>query len=271
LKKTTINVVRPTPPPTLRISDLDPLTVASRLGRHRRPPHHTRVHLPERCLLDYRHVLQRRVEPSHSRRGNHRHARRDRGRCHAGRPRLLMAKSKKKSPTALSLERLRAEGFIAQVVEQTIPHCFIKRDFIGCIDLIAFNKERDHRSPGDERQQPRRPPHEGPRDPRACDVDRQPGPPLRGLELDAARRQGHEVRATPRAARAHQPRRPRRTVAAAGGRTPHVFLCEHDECSVECRCDALLPHSRDHEVPSHPARDDDPSRHAAHRPRHRPA
>jgi hypothetical protein len=48
-------------------------------------------------------------------------------------------KSKKKSPTALSLERLRAEGFIAQVVEQTIPHCFIKRDFIGCIDLIAFN------------------------------------------------------------------------------------------------------------------------------------
>jgi hypothetical protein len=48
-------------------------------------------------------------------------------------------KSKKKSPTALSLERLRAEGFIAQVVEQTIPHCFIKRDFIGCIDVIAFN------------------------------------------------------------------------------------------------------------------------------------
>lgn len=47
--------------------------------------------------------------------------------------------AKGKSPTARSLERLRKDGFIAQVVEQTIPHCFIKRDFIGCIDIIAFN------------------------------------------------------------------------------------------------------------------------------------
>jgi hypothetical protein len=47
--------------------------------------------------------------------------------------------AKGKSPTARSLERLRAEGFVAQVVEQTIPRCFIKRDFIGCIDIIAFN------------------------------------------------------------------------------------------------------------------------------------
>jgi hypothetical protein len=28
---------------------------------------------------------------------------------------------------------------VCQVVEQHIPHSFIKRDFIGCIDIIAFN------------------------------------------------------------------------------------------------------------------------------------
>ena len=56
-----------------------------------------------------------------------------------------MPKSKPKSPTARSLERLRAEGFICQVVEQHIPHSFIKRDFIGCIDIIAFN---DHETIG---------------------------------------------------------------------------------------------------------------------------
>lgn len=41
------------------------------------------------------------------------------------------------SPTARSLKQLRAEGFIAQVVEKTIPHCFIKKDLFGCIDIIA--------------------------------------------------------------------------------------------------------------------------------------
>lgn len=48
--------------------------------------------------------------------------------------------AKGKSPTARSLERLRADGFIVEVVEKTIPRCFIKKDFIGCIDLIAFRK-----------------------------------------------------------------------------------------------------------------------------------
>lgn len=43
------------------------------------------------------------------------------------------------------MDRLRAEGFIAQVVEKTIPRCFIKKDFIGCIDIIAFN---DHETIG---------------------------------------------------------------------------------------------------------------------------
>ena len=47
--------------------------------------------------------------------------------------------AKGKSPTARSLERLRKEGYIAEVVEKTIPRCFIKKDFIGCIDIIAFN------------------------------------------------------------------------------------------------------------------------------------
>lgn len=46
--------------------------------------------------------------------------------------------AKGKSPTARSLERLRAEGYVAEVVEKTIPRCFIKKDFIGFIDIIAF-------------------------------------------------------------------------------------------------------------------------------------
>jgi hypothetical protein len=48
------------------------------------------------------------------------------------------------SPTARSLEECRKRGWIAGVVEQTIPHTFIKRDFIGIIDIIAI-------VPGEER------------------------------------------------------------------------------------------------------------------------
>lgn len=44
------------------------------------------------------------------------------------------------SPTARTLQRLRKDGYTAEVVEKTIPRCFIKKDFIGCIDLIAFRK-----------------------------------------------------------------------------------------------------------------------------------
>ena len=34
----------------------------------------------------------------------------------------------KKSPTALSVEHFKKHGFIYSKTEQTIPHCFIKRD-----------------------------------------------------------------------------------------------------------------------------------------------
>lgn len=42
------------------------------------------------------------------------------------------------TPTARALAECRRRGWIAQVVEQTIPHSFIKRDFLGCIDIIAL-------------------------------------------------------------------------------------------------------------------------------------
>lgn len=53
----------------------------------------------------------------------------------------LSAKKKRKkpfSPTARALKECRSRGWIAQVVEQTIPHVFIKRDLFGCIDIVAI-------------------------------------------------------------------------------------------------------------------------------------
>lgn len=44
------------------------------------------------------------------------------------------------SPTARTLAECRKRGWIAQVVEQTIPRTFIKRDLFGCIDIIAVAK-----------------------------------------------------------------------------------------------------------------------------------
>jgi len=41
------------------------------------------------------------------------------------------------SPTARTLALLRSQGFLAQVVEQTVPHTYIKRDLFGFIDVIA--------------------------------------------------------------------------------------------------------------------------------------
>lgn len=43
------------------------------------------------------------------------------------------------TPTARTLLELRKRGWLAQVVEQTIPHTFIKRDLFGCIDIIALD------------------------------------------------------------------------------------------------------------------------------------
>ena len=41
------------------------------------------------------------------------------------------------TPSARSLRSLRERGYYAQVVEQTIPHTFIKRDWGGWLDIIA--------------------------------------------------------------------------------------------------------------------------------------
>jgi hypothetical protein len=43
------------------------------------------------------------------------------------------------TPTARTLAECRKRGWRAQVVEQTIPHTFIKRDLFGCIDIIALD------------------------------------------------------------------------------------------------------------------------------------
>jgi hypothetical protein len=43
----------------------------------------------------------------------------------------------KKSPTSRTLQLLKAEGFLAEVVERRLPRCFITRDLFGCIDVLA--------------------------------------------------------------------------------------------------------------------------------------
>lgn len=50
-------------------------------------------------------------------------------------------RKKGKSPTARTLAECRRRGWIAQVVEQTIPRVFIKRDLFGCIDIIAITPQ----------------------------------------------------------------------------------------------------------------------------------
>lgn len=44
------------------------------------------------------------------------------------------------TPTGRTLMRLRSQGYIAEKVEQTVPHTFIKRDLLGFIDIIAVGK-----------------------------------------------------------------------------------------------------------------------------------
>jgi len=46
------------------------------------------------------------------------------------------------SPTRLSLERLRSLGYVAGVVERFIPRANLKKDFLGCIDLVACHPIR---------------------------------------------------------------------------------------------------------------------------------
>ncbi len=43
------------------------------------------------------------------------------------------------SPTARTLQQLRARGWTADVAERWIPHANIRRDLFGCIDLVAVH------------------------------------------------------------------------------------------------------------------------------------
>lgn len=42
------------------------------------------------------------------------------------------------SPTSRTLKKLRKDGYLAAVVEKTIPKTFIKQDLYGFIDIIAI-------------------------------------------------------------------------------------------------------------------------------------
>lgn len=57
--------------------------------------------------------------------------------CGTRRPR----KSKGKSPTARSLEHWRAQGYLCDVVERRVPHCFTTRDAFGFIDILCVKGE----------------------------------------------------------------------------------------------------------------------------------
>jgi hypothetical protein len=51
-------------------------------------------------------------------------------------------RKKRVSPTKLTLDECKRRGWIAQVVEQRIPRCFITRDLFGCIDVLAMGDGR---------------------------------------------------------------------------------------------------------------------------------
>jgi|APSaa5957512622_1039677.scaffolds.fasta_scaffold66234_3 hypothetical protein len=43
------------------------------------------------------------------------------------------------SPTSRSLAEMRKRGYLAQVVEKTIPTTYIKKDLFGGIDIVAIS------------------------------------------------------------------------------------------------------------------------------------
>lgn len=47
----------------------------------------------------------------------------------------------KVSPSARTIAECKRRGWLAQNVEQTIPHTFIKRDLFGCIDIVAVTPD----------------------------------------------------------------------------------------------------------------------------------
>ena len=53
-----------------------------------------------------------------------------------------MKKRKKPiSATQKSLKKLRDEGYLCEIVEKTIPKCFIKKDLFGFIDILAIKDD----------------------------------------------------------------------------------------------------------------------------------
>ncbi len=44
------------------------------------------------------------------------------------------------SPTARTLERLRRDGYLAQVVERWNPHARVRQDLYGVIDVLGINE-----------------------------------------------------------------------------------------------------------------------------------
>ena len=47
-----------------------------------------------------------------------------------------------KSPTELSLDLLRKDGYLAQVVEKWVPGANIRKDLFGFIDILAIGEDR---------------------------------------------------------------------------------------------------------------------------------
>jgi hypothetical protein len=45
------------------------------------------------------------------------------------------------SPTQRSLKHLRDQGYVAEVVEKRLPHCYITKDLFGFIDILAIRGE----------------------------------------------------------------------------------------------------------------------------------
>lgn len=45
------------------------------------------------------------------------------------------------SPTQRSLKKLREEGYLCEIVEKTIPKCFIKKDLFGFVDILCLKDE----------------------------------------------------------------------------------------------------------------------------------
>jgi hypothetical protein len=46
------------------------------------------------------------------------------------------------SPTGRTLDHLRRCGFVAEVVERWIPRANLRKDFLGCIDILSCHRSR---------------------------------------------------------------------------------------------------------------------------------